>query len=769
MRLFQKSIALLLSVLMLLSLAACDTQQEKESQYQVDPQALEAYQTAMALYENADSYEITFHVKTNKQVGTDTFTDIHSGTSKYLGLTTKEPKALVETRHTLNDQVFDSVEASRNDTTTYSFLDEQYVYRGTELYKNFSKRQIPAKLLDPEKYGNIIFSPDDPELILFSASVSAEDWIPDLPEEYALLKFEADGWARIKDGSITELQYNVTYTKGAAVYSSQYKTSLRTPEILDEELNRTFNYKTVKHVSDMTLPYAIRYATGILFRYQQGTVRIYDELYRVQTGKTYVEELTIFSCTDEHDLPAMLATESKLLANAGIFETVRRKQTRGMCYIDRDGEGFSETESDGYFTDLEEQKELQNVPLPHYAQLNNLTINEISNFIILEGELTYSSMKTCLTRAGELEGNNPQLHANATPNTATCRMAIDKDTGFVTAARIILVANRSKNSSDLIAFARDLYIEPGSYGSYEAIFEIPYPDTEPPQEEKATPLFYEITDREGNTAYLLGTIHTGDNRTAYLPQSIYDAFGSADALAVETDLTDFEERLEKDEALAQAYAASLYFTDGTTLQSYLQHDDLYTRAERLLFAMGYGFYSDVMKPAAAASAIDNWYAGLFGNLTSDKGMDMRLLKLAEDKNKKVYEIEDFEEHYNTLTDYSKETQVMMLEEAVEMKKWESMYSSAYLYELWCEGNEKKLRKELTTVIPEGLSSKEQAYYEEYVQKMITERDRIMADGIKSYLKSGETVFVAVGLAHVIGEGGIIDILEAEGYTVTLVK
>ena len=769
MRLFQKSIALILSVLMLFSLVACDTQQGQENQNYVDPKALEAYEAAVERYEAADSYEITFNVKTNKQVGTDTFTDVHSGTAKYLGLTTEQPKALVETRHTLDDQVFDSVEAFQNSKTTYTFLDEQYVYRNTELYKNFAKRQIPAKLLDPAKYENIAFSPEDPELILFTASIAAEDWIPDLPEEYSLLQFHAEGWARIKDGSITELQYKVTYTKGAAVYSSQYKTSLGTPEILDEDLNRTFGYKTAKYVSDISLPYAIRYATGILSRYEQGYVRIYDELYRVQTRKTHMEELTILSCLDEHELPAMLATESRLLANAETVKTVRRKQTRGMSYIARDDESFSETEADSYFTELTEQKELQNVPLPHYAQLNDLTVDEIGNFIILEGNLTYSAGKACLTRAGELEGNNPELHINATPNTATCRMAIDKDTGFVTAARIILVANRSKNSSDLIAFARDLYIEPGSYSSYQAIFEMPYPDTEPPEEEKATPLFYQITDKEGNTAYLLGTIHTGDNRTAYLPQSIYDAFNASHALAVETDLTDFEERLENDEALAQAYADSLYFSNGTTLQSYLQYDDLYHRTEGLLFAMGYGFYTEVMKPAAAASAIDSWYAGLFGNLTSDKGVDMRLLKLADDKNKKVYEIEDFKEHYNTLTDYSKETQVMMLEEAVEMKKWESMYSSAYLYELWCEGNEKELRKELSTVIPEGATTEEKAYYEEYTKKMITERDKIMADGIKSYLKSGETVFVAVGLAHVIGENGIVDQLREAGYTVTRVE
>jgi uncharacterized protein YbaP (TraB family) len=148
---------------------------------------------------------------------------------------------------------------------------------------------------------------------------------------------------------------------------------------------------------------------------------------------------------------------------------------------------------------------------------------------------------------------------------------------------------------------------------------------------------------------------------------------------------------------------------------------------------------------------------------------MRLLKLADDKNKKVYEIEDPAEHYNALTDYTRETQLKMLEEALAMKKTDVLYSTGILYELWCQGNEKFLREAVTPVLEENANAADKAYYEEYTKKMITERDKIMADGIKSYLKSGETVFVAVGLAHVIGEDGIIDQLREAGYTVTRIQ
>jgi len=72
-------------------------------------------------------------------------------------------------------------------------------------------------------------------------------------------------------------------------------------------------------------------------------------------------------------------------------------------------------------------------------------------------------------------------------------------------------------------------------------------------------------------------------------------------------------------------------------------------------------------------------------------------------------------------------------------------------------------------LPPDATPEEKAYFEEYRQKMVVERDKIMTDGICGYLESGETVFVAVGLAHVIGEGGIVDQLTALGYTVTRVQ
>ena len=41
----------------------------------------------------------------------------------------------------------------------------------------------------------------------------------------------------------------------------------------------------------------------------------------------------------------------------------------------------------------------------------------------------------------------------------------------------------------------------------------------------------------------------------------------------------------------------------------------------------------------------------------------------------------------------------------------------------------------------------------------------MLEAAKTYLESGETVFYAVGLAHLLQENGLVDALREAGYTV----
>ena len=90
-----------------------------------------------------------------------------------------------------------------------------------------------------------------------------------------------------------------------------------------------------------------------------------------------------------------------------------------------------------------------------------------------------------------------------------------------------------------------------------------------------------------------------------------------------------------------------------------------------------------------------------------------------------------------------------------------------LYELWCDGDEAKL-KEVINEAPPQMTSSEKVLYEEYTNAMSTKRNAQMVQKAIEYLESDNTVFYAVGLAHVLNDDGLVNELRNAGYTVELV-
>ena len=59
--------------------------------------------------------------------------------------------------------------------------------------------------------------------------------------------------------------------------------------------------------------------------------------------------------------------------------------------------------------------------------------------------------------------------------------------------------------------------------------------------------------------------------------------------------------------------------------------------------------------------------------------------------------------------------------------------------------------------------------EEYYAAMESSRNAGMLEVAKEYLESGEVIFYAVGLAHLLAEDGLVATLREVGYTVELVQ
>ena len=69
---------------------------------------------------------------------------------------------------------------------------------------------------------------------------------------------------------------------------------------------------------------------------------------------------------------------------------------------------------------------------------------------------------------------------------------------------------------------------------------------------------------------------------------------------------------------------------------------------------------------------------------------------------------------------------------------------------------------------DSINQELQTIYEEYVSAMEIDRNAGMLEVAIEYLESGETIFYAVGLAHLLAEDGLVNTLRDAGYTVELV-
>jgi len=186
---------------------------------------------------------------------------------------------------------------------------------------------------------------------------------------------------------------------------------------------------------------------------------------------------------------------------------------------------------------------------------------------------------------------------------------------------------------------------------------------------------------------------------------------------------------------------------------------------------------DYLKLSLWENVISNFYLQQGHQLHPELGVEERLTQLAKEQEKPIREVESSLFQLQMMANWSDELQILMLEDTLGYDAkayWEDV---SELYTLWCAGDEETLRKELSEE-PDlsELTEEELAEYnaslplmEEYDKAMNFDRNEGMLDVAIDYLESGDVVFYAVGLAHLLDEtNGLVDALRNAGYTVELV-
>ncbi|WP_177238100.1 TraB/GumN family protein [Paenibacillus sp. 1_12] len=258
-------------------------------------------------------------------------------------------------------------------------------------------------------------------------------------------------------------------------------------------------------------------------------------------------------------------------------------------------------------------------------------------------------------------------------------------------------------------------------------------------------------ENKGNTVYMLGSLHYVLDGMYPLRPEIEDAFQAAYYLGVEVDLS--PEKLQK-----QILELGVY-KDGTTLKDHIPAET-YKKVTALVKANGLPENSfDNFKPWFVQQNILGIIVGNEG-YQSEKGIDQYLIDKANKAKKPVISLESIDSQFQTNNNYSDSLQEKLLLQTLDPSSWVTLAPNGGIDEfakMWKEGDYNALH--------EYTNSSD--WDAEYHKALLTDRNAEMADKIKGYLNGDkkETYMVVVGMLHMLGDQGVVPLLEKKGFTV----
>lgn len=279
------------------------------------------------------------------------------------------------------------------------------------------------------------------------------------------------------------------------------------------------------------------------------------------------------------------------------------------------------------------------------------------------------------------------------------------------------------------------------------------------EDNEITPLFYKISDKNNTTIYLLGSIHAADDTIYPLNDTIMNSFNDSDYLAVEVDTLSLQNNFD----LSLKLAEKMMYNDSTTIKNHIG-DELYNKMVNFLKEKkSYSSLYDNYKPVFFESLFENLIIN-DAMLKSESGIDMYFLSLASENNKKILEVESAEFQYNLLLNTPLELDKIMIEEYIDNYDL-NVSQMKDLYELWKKGDKEQLENILINSESQNVTEEEKKLMENYNQSLIIDRNYGMTNVLENYFEKKQNVFCVVGLGHVIGDEGIINLLQKRGYDV----
>lgn len=350
--------------------------------------------------------------------------------------------------------------------------------------------------------------------------------------------------------------------------------------------------------------------------------------------------------------------------------------------------------------------------------------------------------------------------------------------GLLCAAALMLTAcsdsgtasSEEDNSSSAVTAAPKVTLSSSQEDSSEVLSSDDSSDIE--NKGEITPLMWEITSSDGTKITMMGSMHALKDEVYPLPDSITQAYENAEILAVECDISQATSNF----TVQMKQLEHLKYKDGTTIKDHLPQE-IYDGVCEFVEACGADIrHFEKYQLWALASNLEMLSAAK-SDIKASNGIDAHLLDMAHDDGKEIYEVESVEFQTDLLINLPEETYQAILSGYSAETKDEALKSLSDTYEAWKTGDYDFFAKgnDIDAVIEEAEKAGEEVSDEDveilrdYNQKLLFDRNITMKNAVEKLLDGDKDVFYVVGVAHFAGEGGIIDLLEKDGYTVTQIQ
>lgn len=249
--------------------------------------------------------------------------------------------------------------------------------------------------------------------------------------------------------------------------------------------------------------------------------------------------------------------------------------------------------------------------------------------------------------------------------------------------------------------------------------------------------------------YLGGTIHALRQSDYPLPEEFDFAYAEADEILFEVDMNQ-----ALDPALQNTLLALASYTDGRSLQTVLSeatYTGFYDLAGK--FGIPAGALNG-MKPALATTAVLMLELGNFG--FGPQGVEMHFLERANHDSLPQGELETLEFQTGVLAELGEGNEDAMVADFLDqMESAEEFMNEAV--SAWRDGDIEKIDELM-------LADMAERFPNDY-ELLFTRRNRNWLPQIMAMLDDADTEFILVGVGHMPGEGGLLELLRQEGVTV----